>query len=1078
MKVVGIGASAGGMEALIELLSVLPTDSGATWVIISHLSPNHPSILDDLLRNHTAMPVSFVKERATLKPNHIYLNPPGKNLVFSKGMIFAKPIPADQIPNLPIDLFLHSLAEDRKGFAIAVILSGTGADGSRGIRTIKEEGGLVFIQSPESAVFDGMPLSAIHQNVTDEILSPKEIALKLVNILKQPHPEAAIDLKDEDTSELFKQIIFHVSDHTKIDYSVYREPTLIRRMENRMMLKQIKSLKKYLKFLENNPHEVLALNDDFLIGVTRFFRDPEAFEEFENNILPKIFANREEGDLVRFWVSGCSTGEEAYSMAILIDQFITQNNLKVNFKLFASDVDPKAIRIATDGAYPYNMASELPSNVLVQYFQKSGNLYHIKPYLKDKILFAVHNLLSDPPFIQMDFISCRNLLIYLKPQAQKNVLSTFHFALNPSGFLFLGPSEGLGEVKQAFHRTSEKWKFFIKGDDLIQAPYTPWSKLNLSTRYTLTGNKKNMEPSKPTVPKFKQEQPDPYTQYLVEQYAPVSIFITAELDILYINGNIEELVRLPRAVARLNLERMIDQDQLIVFRNGVQKALASPGRFRFENVVFSKNDKKTATSLTFSEVALPGHQDQIVLVQIKQSDHLQDDEDVKETNLDTSSFNNDHVKSLQQQLDLAKQETRQLVAKLESTNEELISSNQELLSANEELQSTNEELQSVNEELYTVNSELQSKNDALITANNDISNLLRSTEIGTIFLDLDLNIRKFTPAIRKQFDLIESDIGRPISTFSSAFNELDIRKICAEVYETLTHYESEVIDVRGNHFLLRVLPYRTGESVIDGVVVSFIDINEVTRFKSEMAIHANKFKAIFNYSKDIIIVLAEDGKIRMINKPFGQFTKKELAGQNIRDFLPKKEGQQIIKTLGKMIKEQKAQNITISISNDQNLHWYEVNFIPTADSLKEQDKITKATVILHDVTEMILSQARLQQTLEEFQAFMDHAQHQISLVDEQGKIHYINFTRHTGLSKEEIRGTLIYDFLPKDQHQTVKEAIEAVFAGKAFGRVAFRFEYPDGRHFQAELIASPVTIDGEVKYAALIGQPGDQPDPK
>jgi two-component system CheB/CheR fusion protein len=908
MKVIGIGASAGGLEAITRLVSKLSDGSGAAFVFLQHLSPNTKSMIGELLGKHTSMPVTMVYKDQPVRANHIYVMAENKNIVFSNGVLLTKDRPPDSEINLPIDQFFNSLGESLGSHAVGVLLSGTGTDGTRGLRTIKEKGGFVLVQSPETAKFDGMPRAAIDLKIADRVSPPEELAHDIEYILTNRNfGTGEVSFQSEKKDETyFDKIVQLVSKRTHVDFSEYREPTLSRRLENRMLLRKCTDLKAYWEVLQQDSTEVAALFSNFLIGVTNFFRDPEAYDILKEKVLPEVFSRpREEGAPYRFWVPACSTGEEAFTLAMLIEDYLREHNRKdVNYKVFASDIDEHAIQFALKSTYSLNMVADVPEQYKSKYFIREGDYMVIKPSLRKRIMFAVQNLLGDPPFINMDLISCRNLLIYLQPEVQQKALSTMHFALNPGGFLFLGPSESLGSLKYAFEKHTRSWNIFTKRAD--KSP-------RLQSSFSLQSKPAPSEKSKPHMSNLQSEldppftDTDPFTRFLVERFAPIAFFVTEELDILYLNGEAEQILNMPRALARFNLSKMLSKEDLLTFKSGVQQVISEGGPISFESVLLKKRDKEFTAEVRFDLPHLPalyeaGEKEttpKVVLIEV----YLPEEEKAGEQEGEPAPKNltEGKVTTLQKQLKASKRRSQELVNELEATNEELQTSNRELMASNEELQSTNEELQSVNEELYTVNSELQMENEELTTANNDISNLLKSTDIGTIFLDKELKIRRFTPAVRRQFNLIDSDVGRSITNFSTTFKGLDIEEVCQEVFRTLSPFEKEIVDKEDDHYLLRVLPYRTEEDYIDGLVLTFVNINELAISRNQTQKAERIFKQFVSHSDQQIAIIDKKGTVHFVNRV--RFTGKkpeELVGQSIYAFLPEEVRDEVRKMLEKV----------------------------------------------------------------------------------------------------------------------------------------------------------------------------------
>ncbi|PHN03361.1 CheR family methyltransferase [Flavilitoribacter nigricans] len=1071
MRVVGLGASAGGMEALMSLLSNLPDNTGAAFVLILHLSPDHHSVMDELLAKHASMPITIVDSVMPVQANQIYIISKDKNLTLEKNMLITHPRTPNDGLNLPIDKFFHSLGESQKEKAIGVILSGTGTDGSRGVRTIKEAGGLVLVQTPESAKFDGMPKAVLRLQMADKVLSPEGLASILTDILEWSDTNGdfniAISGNGVEPLPYLDRILREVLTATGIDFSGYREPTLNRRLANRVLLHRLGDPEEYIELLRKDDREIFALQKDFLIGVTRFFRNPLAFESLERVVLPQIFDNREEEEAVRIWVPACSTGEEAYSIALIFDRYLRKNNLNHDFKIFGTDVDSAAIKLASEGAFSHNCAADIPDDLLLEYFVKEADFYRIKSVIRDKMLFAVHNLLSDPPFIHMDLISCRNALIYFKSVSQRAVLSTFHFALNPMGYLFLGPSESLGDVKHAYNQVEKKWNIFQKKEN-TQLPYQ--SRLRSGPGQLLHQPRKKTKTAEvQAVSSGEEELKDPFTKYLLDYYVPTVLFLNDKLDVIYIQGNVERLLTFPRGQADFNLDNMLPPEQVLLFRKGVGKVSGNEISVVYKDVSFSKNGNDELLDLRFRRVNLNGNEEDTFMVELLANTDGAAANEVELEEVNSNELLKDHIRILEGKLNQANSNSKDLVSRLESTNEELQASNRELLAANEELQSTNEELQSVNEELYTVNNELQIKNENLTTVNNDIKNLLKSTEIGTIFLDAELRIRRFTPAIRQQFNLLETDIGRPITDFSSTLEKLDIAEISREVFETLDTFEQEVTDQQGNHYLLRILPYRTEKNMIKGLVINFVDVNELMKVKEQIKTFANKFQAIFDYSNETIMVLDKDGTITRINQEFGGLEAPKLIFKNVYDYLQEEDRNSLENALQKTLNKKEPQEVKVSlITRDRGDRFYSGCVIPVIDQDQETHPVKKIIIIWADRTEQIIKHQQMLDAVGEYESFMDNALHQIILLDSEGIIKHINRVKFQDLEKSDLIGNSIYDFAGEGEGKQIATAIEQVFTGATSQKIAYEIRNKEGKNIQVELIGTPVILNDKVQYAALI----------
>lgn len=831
--VVGIGASAGGLDAIQVLFDNLPRDTGMAFVIVQHLSPTFKSLMDELLAKHTKMPIKPATDGVELEPNTIYLNPKEKNIICQNGKIKHLDKDTSYPLNLPIDIFFHSLGNDLEHKSIGIILSGTGTDGSRGISTIKESGGTVIVQEPESAQFDGMPVTAINSQFADYILKPELIGEELVRIASGP----SFILKESDniktsSEEKFNKIIEVLSKHSGIDFSAYKPNTLIRRIEKRANIKQLNNLDDYYKLIKNEKEEQEALFRDCLIGVTAFFRDPETFREIKENVLPRIFSNKQQKKVARFWVIGCSTGEEAYSLAIIIDEFLSANNLVHDYKIFATDADAAAVQIASAGAYQVNLITDIPKARLEKYFVKRGNQFEILKRIREKIVFSTHNILKDPPFIRMDFISCRNVLIYMNNKSQKKITNTLHFALNLDGFLFLGNSENLNDIKDRFEIIDSKLRIYRNISETRAFP-TILSDHKLGS-YSLR------HPSfleNQTLQARKMLSESAFNRHIAETFGPSCIYIDEDLNVLFINGDVGDYLSYSRGLLKQNLMEMANSEKLsAILHNGIRRLREQKKTIAFNKFAFESNGKKMLVNIKFKLMTIEGQTKDVFVIIFEREQAEADDVIVfDQYKLDEASKQRIH--DLEDQLKQAKEETQNAIEELETSNEELQASNEELQASNEELQSTNEELQSVNEELYTINSELQVKNRELYDLNNDMHNMLNNTNIALLFLNKKLHIRLFTPELKRLFNLEDSDIDRPINSFASNFINISGKELAADVEEvikTLVPKSKELESEDKKFYLKRILPYKTVENGVEGAVITFLDITEVRARDIEM----------------------------------------------------------------------------------------------------------------------------------------------------------------------------------------------------------------------------------------------------
>lgn len=929
VRIVGIGASAGGLEAIYEFFENLSNNTGFAFVIIQHLSPDFKSLMHELLPKYTSMPIEIIENMVSPKPNHIYLISSKRNLIIKNGIF--QPVNRTQTPylNLPIDVFFQSLGKDQQEKAIGIILSGSGTDGSRGVRTIKEQGGLVLCQDPESAQFRSMPDAAIALGFADSVLPPFALARELVRISELPFQGniTIINPSIEKNQQNLARILNKVAEISGVDFNEYRKGTLLRRTEKRMMINNFHTLEDYYHYILENEEECKTLFKEFLIGVTRFFRDTEAFELLRTKIIPQIINSTSVHKPIRIWVTGCSTGEEAYSIAILFLEYLEQHKLNRQFKIFASDIDKEAIAFAGAGIYHDNILADVAPARIRKYFVNQQNIFRVKKVVREKIVFALHDAMKDPPFMNINLVSCRNVLIYLNSKIQQNLLANFQFALNYEGYLLLGPSESIGQLSSMFKAVDNKWNIYQN---------VSREKVNMALRGGIRRSRQKTE-----VGKYEPEGllknsfrhvENKFTALLANRFAPLALFVNEHFDILYINGNFEAILKLPSGFGKLNLLDMIGENDPLIFKTGIRNIKDNNKISHYEDFILVKGDTKIKADIQFEKWRPSPKEPTIYLITFfikEKADRTQKKEIVKQ-----NDFSKEQLSLLQSELEEVNREKQSLVEQLETTNEELQSSNEELLAANEELQSANEELQSVNEELYTVNTELQSKIDELVVVNADTSNLLKSTDIGTVFLDMGLRIRRFTPTLKEQFDLLESDIGRPITNFNHTFNDNQIFEDIAKVLKTLNTLEREIIGKDGKHHLMRVLPYRTEDNKVDGIVLTFINIEQLHQMTNELKYRSSLFQAVFNNTTAHIFIVDNELNIKEINHISPGLNKDIVMGQQIFNFVPVNLHDKVKQIVAQLSKKEiivgTYETEETLITGEQ--RWYQYSVIPVYDN--------------------------------------------------------------------------------------------------------------------------------------------------
>ncbi|MHC1743800.1 MAG: chemotaxis protein CheB [Syntrophobacteraceae bacterium] len=843
-RYVGIGASAGGLEALDTFFSRMPPDSGFAFIVIQHLSPDYKSLMVELLSKRTTMAVRRAEEGMQVEGDTVYLIPPKKHLTIFHGRLILTDLDPGRGINLPIDVFLRSLAEDQAEKAIGIILSGTGSDGVRGIRSIKEAGGLVLVQSEESARFNGMPRAAVATGLADVVLSPEEMPDKLLMFTRRD-PLAPVDrpralLSDEDG---LARIFSLLREQTRVDFTFYKPNTVLRRIERRMTVNQAQDLREYVRFLESRSGEVMTLYRELLIGVTSFFRDREVFDELGDRILPALLDNADHRE-IRFWVAGCSTGEEAYSLAILARDCMERVGGSRSVKIFATDIDRDAILHAGNGLYPESIAADLPSGVLSRHFVRRGDLYQVQRSIREMVVFAQHNLIKDPPFTNIDLLSCRNLLIYLQPVLQQRVMEYVNFSLNPQGVLLLGTSETPGEMADYFDPLHHRHKIYrSKGrkrppaeGPQFQAPADALVRQR-GARFGRAGHiSSQLE---------EERHLDRVLQSLAEELVSLVAVVNERLELLHLAGDPEGFLKLQPGKICNDISRMAIKELAIPLSTGLQKVFQSGTDIKYTNIRLPHQGRTRVMQMRIR--LLPGRKGQEPLAGV----YLQEMPGVGRDAVSATSQEYDlsreaeqRIQDLEQELQFTKENLQATIEELETSNEELQATNEELLASNEELQSTNEELQSVNEELHTVNAEYHSKILELTEMTNDLENLMAATRIGTLFLDENLEVRKFTPELARLFRVLPGDVGRPLSHLTHHLVGVDILAVLRKVEEENNPWEQEVCTTDGAWFLMRVLPYEIGAGAPSGFVLTFTDIGPVKRTEEEIRLHETRLRSL------------------------------------------------------------------------------------------------------------------------------------------------------------------------------------------------------------------------------------------
>lgn len=868
--VVGIGASAGGLEAFEQFFSHMPADSGMAFVLIPHLDPTHKSILADLLKRYTTMEISQAEDGMKVKPDTVFIIPPNKDMSILHGTLqLLEPAEGRGLRH-PIDFFFRSLAEDWKEKAVSIVLSGTGTEGAQGLKAVKGEGGLVLAQDVKTAKYDGMPASAIATGLVDYVLPPDKMPGHLLRYIRRPHPGPfpPAEKPEGKAHDFLQKIYVLIRAQTGHDFSLYKQNTIVRRIEKRMAIHQIEGLSDYVAYLRSSPHEVEALFKELLIRVTGFFRDPEAFEVVKKNILPQVLKNRSADVPLRIWVPGCSTGEEAYSLAIMLREYLQKQKKDFRVQIFATDIDDSAIETARAGMYSDSITADVSPEQLARFFSKKGHSFKVKEEIRDMVVFAVQDLIKDPPFSKLDMISCRNLLIYMSSALQKKILPLFYYSLNHNGILFLGSSETIGDHADLFSILDKKWKIFKVKRTTVSAgrvdfPPAALPDAGMNPERILHLKK----PGEPGLGELTEK-------LLLEKYTPACVIMNEKGDILYIHGRTGKYLEPASGKASLNIAEMAREGLRLELKAALRKAVS-----RNKDVVSGGLQVRTdggfqSIDLEVRHIKDPEHLRGLIMVVFHERAETRGGGAAR-LPVRLPEKTQRRIAELEADLKSAKEHLHTTIEELETSNEELKSANEELQSSNEELQSTNEEmetskeeLQSVNEELMTVNAELQSKIDELTQINSDMSNLLAGTQIATVFLADDLRIKRFTPAATDVINLIPSDIGRPIGDIAAKLEYQGLVRDAEEVLRTLAVKETETRCTDGPWYLIRIMPYRTVTNVIDGVVVTFIDITAQKKMQEALREALDFSQGIIETVREPLLVLDEGFRVVSANDSF------------------------------------------------------------------------------------------------------------------------------------------------------------------------------------------------------------------
>ncbi|HEU0036657.1 MAG TPA: chemotaxis protein CheB [Kofleriaceae bacterium] len=967
-RIVGIGASAGGLESLQQLFEGIPPDTGMAFVVVQHLSPDFRSLMDELIRRHSDMPVVVVEDGMPVLANHIYLMPPRKEMIIRDRHLVLTDKEAHTF-TLPIDTFFRSLAQDVGEQAVGVVLSGSGSDGSRGVVEIKRAGGLVLAETAASAKFDGMPLAAAATGSVDHAHPPRDLARLLCGLPPLDTPTEPESLSEDPAMDAVLRLL---RDHFGIDFSLYKTSTVGRRIQRRVELLRVRNLRDYVEQLRTEPDELNALYQDLLIGVTQFFRDPDAFELLERDVIPQLLDKVPVDDELRVWIAGTGTGEEAYSLAMLFWEAFTARQRPVQLKILATDVHQASLEVASAGVYGDDQLQFVTPQRLQRFFTKRSSGYQVSQDLRQLIVFARHNVTKDAPFTKMHFISCRNMLIYLQPHAQRTVLSLFHFGLTPGGVLFLGASETPGALSEEFIPVDEHWKIYRKRRDV---------QLLSQVRLPLQRARRAAIPM--DVPRV--HAPDPlilqtYDQ-LLDRFMPPGFLIDEDRNLVDSFAGAEKLLHVRRRRPSANILELLDDELRSVVAGAVQRAFKERTSIAYSGVHIVTDEGEQRCTLTAEPLAHPrtGARHVIVTFHNLTRSQRQLDTSPAPESVPLSQASRERMDTLETELAYTRETLQATIEELETSNEEMQATNEELVASNEELQSTNEELHSVNEELYTVNAEYQQKINELRELNADMAHLIEGTDVGTVFLDRELRIRRFTSKIATVFRFQPHDVGRRITDFSHNIERAGLIDEIERVRADGVTVEEEVRDRDGTPYFLRILPYRIAHPgaelesspQIDGVVLSLTDMSALDKARANLA----QVSAIVESSDDAIVGKSLDGTIMTWNRGAERlygYTAEEAIGRNVNMLMSSEAQDELAVFVDRIRRGEKVEHVrSMRIRKDGSKVDVSVTISPIYD---RDGKLAGVSAIARDISPIIAAQVELEERQRKIETLLAQAE--------------------------------------------------------------------------------------------------------
>lgn len=986
--IVGIGASAGGLEAFSVFLKALRPDTGMAFVLVQHMDPTHESLLNQLLAKQTEMPVIQVKDGIAVEPNCVYVIPPNRNMTIRDGRLRLVARQAGTTPHTPIDTFLCALAEDQQRRAIGVILSGIGSDGTKGLQSIKAEGGVTFAQDESSAKYSGMPVNAAATGCVDLVLSPDKIAAELGRMIFHPYLKVArspvpLELpsgKDANVLKIFRLLRFA----TGVDFTYYKQTTIRRRIARRMLVRRCETLAQYGKYLDEHPDEIKALFQDVLIHVTAFFREPEVLQTAQKISFPRIIAGLAPGEPVRIWVPGCSSGEEVYSIAIALYESLGQTAEQRGIQIFGTDISDSNIQKARAAFYPQSSTAGLSAKRLNRFFVKMGGGYQVSKSIRDLCVFARHDLTKDPPFSRMDLISCRNVLIYLEPRLQRKVLYFIHYALKPNGILILGKSEGVSAADNLFALENRKANIYSK----LQATTRPLPELRVTEQ-----EKTAAVPPLAHQPAPLSELRKTVDRIILDQYAPSGLIVDSRLRIIHFQGDTSAFLRPASGEPSFDLLKLVRPELMLEIRAAIQEAKKLDTPARREGIPFKRNGKVHRTNLEIAPIEFPSGNGMVYLVLFQnrypgieeKPSAASAQKSAKRSEMDERERLRRQVASLQEQLRSLMEDHESATEELRAANEETLSSNEELQSTNEELQTAKEELQSTNEELTTLNDELQNRNLELSQTAVDLNSLLTAVEMPIVILGKDRCIRRFTPMGEKLLNLIPSDVGRPISQIRTNIEIPDLDQLASEVLARGSSVEREVRDKKGHWYALRVRAYQTAEDKIEGIVIVLVDIHDIKQYAT----------AIVETMRGSLLVLDCHFHVLLANPGFYKIFKARRKETENRLLWEVQNGEWNIPQLRELLEQdlpKKKNVVDYELEHDFPSIGRKTMLLNAHQLYRTEIGSPKILLVIEDITERKIWEEQLQSSESCVRALLESAAQAILAVGPQGRMAIVNTT--------------------------------------------------------------------------------------